>query len=103
MEDRLQREPQGWQPGESHFTLGLCWLPYNDYFAYSIQLTQVEVFSKRTTLSLAAKLFDSLGWLAPVIIRAKVMFQSTWLLGIDWDTLLPNDDGGESSKPSCLS
>jgi len=39
-------------------------------------------------LSLTARLFDPLGWLAPSVIRAKILFQSTWLQGIDWDTPL---------------
>ncbi|XP_029664102.1 uncharacterized protein LOC115236044 [Formica exsecta] len=46
------------------------------------------VFTKRFVLSLTARLFDSLGWLAPTITRAKILFQSTWLQGVDWDTPL---------------
>lgn len=41
--------------------------------------------TKRSLLSDVAKLFDPLGWLAPVIIKAKIMFQALWLLKLEWD------------------
>lgn len=43
---------------------------------------------KRSILSQTAQLFDPLGWLTPVTIRAKTI-QSTWLLGLTWDAPLP--------------
>ncbi|XP_024875256.1 uncharacterized protein LOC112456750, partial [Temnothorax curvispinosus] len=91
-EDRLQREPRWWLPGESHLTLGLRWHPREDQFAYSTQLTQLEAITKRSVLSLAARLFDPLGWLAPTTVLAKILFQSTWLLGLDWHTQLTDTD-----------
>jgi len=48
------------------------------------------VITKRAVLSLTSRLFDPLGWLAPVVTRAKIAFQSTWLLDLDWDD--PLDD-----------
>ncbi|XP_011163879.2 uncharacterized protein LOC105198742 [Solenopsis invicta] len=41
--------------------------------------------TKRSVLSFTARLFDPLGWLAPVVVRAKIAFQATWLLGLAWD------------------
>ncbi|XP_024883926.1 uncharacterized protein LOC112462412, partial [Temnothorax curvispinosus] len=61
VEDRLQQEPRGWQPGESHLTLGLRWHPRDDCFAFAIRLPRVETFSRRAALSLTARLFDPLG------------------------------------------
>ena len=40
-------------------------------------------------LSEIAKLFDPLGWLGPVVIRAKALMQDLWLSGIGWDDSLP--------------
>ncbi|XP_029177500.1 uncharacterized protein LOC114945440 [Nylanderia fulva] len=46
----------------------------------------------RCTLLLTAKLFDPLGWLSPATVLAKIFIQSTWLLGLNWDTPLPTDE-----------
>ncbi|XP_070172246.1 uncharacterized protein [Polyergus mexicanus] len=89
-EHRAQRDLRAWAPHESHGTLGLQWHPSIDGFSFSTRNIAVAVYTKRSVLSLTARLFDSLGWLAPAVIRAKIQFQSTWLLGIDWDT--PLDD-----------
>lgn len=91
-EDCLQREPRWLLPGESHLTLGLLWHPHEDSFAFSRTYPQLDVLSKRTVLSLTAKLFDPLGWLAPVTVRAKIWIQAAWLLGVDWDDPLPERD-----------
>ncbi|XP_025262631.1 uncharacterized protein LOC105253514 [Camponotus floridanus] len=91
-EDRLQREPRWWLPGESHSTLGLLWHPHEDSFAFSMSITQPNVFSKRTVLSLTARLFDPLGWLSPVTVWAKIWIQATWLRGVEWDDSLPEND-----------
>ncbi|XP_011868288.1 PREDICTED: uncharacterized protein LOC105562229, partial [Vollenhovia emeryi] len=91
-EDRLQREPRWWLPGESHSTLGLQWHPLSDDFSFATRLPRIETFTRRTVLALTARLFDPLGWLSPATVRAKIWIQATWLLGIDWDTPLPDDD-----------
>ncbi|XP_070067196.1 uncharacterized protein [Drosophila virilis] len=40
---------------------------------------------------LIAKLFDPAGWLAPVIVRAKIFMQEIWLQELGWDDSLPED------------
>ncbi|XP_060665589.1 uncharacterized protein LOC132797835 [Drosophila nasuta] len=47
-------------------------------------------FSKRV-LSQIAKLFDPAGWLAPVVIWAKIFMQEIWKQEIGWDDSLPAD------------
>ncbi|XP_029170330.1 uncharacterized protein LOC114940017 [Nylanderia fulva] len=91
-DDRLRREARWWLPGESHSTLGLRWQPRDDRFAFATKLTTLSTFTKRSVLSLTAKMFDPLGWLAPTTVLAKIFIQSTWLLGLDWDAPLPSDD-----------
>ncbi|XP_029675204.1 uncharacterized protein LOC115242804 [Formica exsecta] len=91
-EDLLQRDPRWWQPGKSHSTLGLRWHPHEDSFAFSIPPLQLSTVTKRTVLSLTARLFDPMGWLAPTTVRAKIIIQATWLLRVDWDTPLPEGD-----------
>ncbi|XP_066595459.1 uncharacterized protein [Prorops nasuta] len=73
--------------------LGLLWRTESDSFGFNIQ--QVPTPNQRTTkrevLSYLARLFDPLGWLAPVIVRAKILLQDLWILKIDWDTPLPEE------------
>ncbi|XP_070519758.1 uncharacterized protein [Cardiocondyla obscurior] len=51
-----------------------------------------SVPTKRQVLSETARLFDPLGWLGPVIVRAKILLQSFWLQKIDWDQPLSIKD-----------
>ncbi|KAL6419003.1 hypothetical protein ACFW04_011632 [Cataglyphis niger] len=80
-EHRAQRDLLSWTPQESHATLGLHWHPNRDCFSFSTRFLTVAAYTKRSVLSLTARLFDPLGWLAPTVIRAKILFQSTWLRG----------------------
>lgn len=74
-------------------TLGIYWHPHQDLFRFKVNLTPSNNLTptKRILLSDVAKLFDPLGWLAPSVILAKIMFQKLWLLGISWDEKLPAD------------
>jgi len=90
-EDRAQITPLAWSTqGENHFTLGLLWSPEADCFA--LKRPEEEVVTKRSILTQTARLFDSLGWLTPVSILAKITIQSTWLLRLEWDTPLPENE-----------
>ncbi|XP_029163786.1 uncharacterized protein LOC114935214 [Nylanderia fulva] len=90
----LQQLPPAWE-GESHSTLGLRWHPQHDQFSFVFHPHAAINHTKRTVLSETARLFDPMGWLAPVVIRAKIFIQSTWLQGLDWDTPLPPSEARE--------
>lgn len=90
-EHRLQQGPHSWHQ-ESHSTLGLLWHPSEDSFALAIRPRAVTAFTKRRVLAETARLFDPLGWLAPVVVSAKILIQSAWLRQLDWDTPLPSAD-----------
>lgn len=71
-------------------TLGLNWNPKEDTFTYKISLGTLEhCVTKRIVASIVAKIFDPIGWCAPVIIVGKILLQSLWLIELDWDTELP--------------
>ncbi|XP_024868970.1 uncharacterized protein LOC112452802 [Temnothorax curvispinosus] len=74
------------------FPLSLQWQPEKDTFAFQVHPATSTQVTKRSVLSHTARLFDPLGWLAPVIIGAKILIQSTWLQGLEWDQPLATRD-----------
>lgn len=71
--------------------LGVLWHPRKYIFQYKIQDTKSEVQSttKRSLLAQIASLFDPLGLVGPIIIKAKILMQEMWRLKIDWDKPVP--------------
>ncbi|XP_017875755.1 uncharacterized protein LOC108622407 [Ceratina calcarata] len=67
--------------------LGLRWVPSADYFYFNLTRFQPSATppTKRSLFSEIAKLYDPLGWLSPVVVRAKILMQSQWLEKIHWD------------------
>lgn len=73
-------------------TLGLWWDAERDEFLFKHSADYVgshKRLTKRVVLSEIARIFDPLGLLAPIIIRAKIQMQELWKIKIDWDESLP--------------
>ncbi|XP_014207079.1 uncharacterized protein LOC106635686 [Copidosoma floridanum] len=71
-------------------TLGLKWLPNLDVFTFTTKPVSVNgEVTKRSILSVIARLFDPLGWLAPTMVIAKIILQDLWLNNLDWDSPVP--------------
>ncbi|XP_071579890.1 uncharacterized protein [Temnothorax nylanderi] len=79
------------QADENLKILGISWNPARDVFQFQVAIEGQVPKSKRTILSMIAKLFDPLGWVTPVTITAKVFMQRLWRLKLDWDEELPPD------------
>lgn len=90
-EYQIQQSSHEWE-GDSHATLGLHWYPEMDSFAFAIKRSTLTLFTKRHVLAETARLFDPMGWLAPVVMRAKIQIQSAWLRALEWDDPLPTVD-----------
>ncbi|XP_051157421.1 uncharacterized protein LOC127279230 [Leptopilina boulardi] len=76
--------------GDTTKTLGVYWNPKSDLITYSVSMSKHNLpIIKRTILSLTVQLFDPLGLLGPVILIAKILLQTLWLLKIDWDESVP--------------
>lgn len=76
----MQADLYAWEPHESHSMLGLQWHPG---IYCSTRAVEARTIMKRIILSQTAQLFDTLGWLAPVLVRAKILIQSIWLQDLD--------------------
>lgn len=71
--------------------LGLNWCPSTDMFKFEVDLKEIKRHTKCSLLSEASKIFDPLGWLAPTIVRVKILFQQLWLHKMEWTDELPVD------------
>ncbi|XP_056006628.1 uncharacterized protein LOC130050470 [Ostrea edulis] len=71
--------------------LGMRWDPEQDIltFAKKISNTESRFISKREILRQSSSIFDPLGLLGPVTIRAKLLMQQLWKQKLSWDEILP--------------
>ena len=65
--------------------LGLSWNSRTDTMFTAVQLSEEFRSTKRGIISDVARTFDVLGWITPVLVIMKVLFQQLWLLKIGWD------------------
>ncbi|KRX49588.1 hypothetical protein T09_1788 [Trichinella sp. T9] len=71
-------------------TLGVLWDTESDQLSFrQPEVDAEEQDTKRTLLSLAATIFDPLGYLTPFTVRAKMLLQLLWQEGTSWDDPLP--------------
>ncbi|XP_068987466.1 uncharacterized protein [Bombus flavifrons] len=80
------------QLGESQTlkTLGIYWDSQENAILYSVEPTAtITRVTKRSMSSVTARIYDPLGLLAPVIVKAKILLQRVWALKLDWDESLP--------------
>ncbi|CAG7729101.1 unnamed protein product, partial [Allacma fusca] len=77
--------------------LGLYWNPNSDAFSFKLAFEKVDpdvvsgkrVPTKRDILKLMMSLYDPLGFLAYFVVKAKILFQKVWRLGLNWDEAIP--------------
>lgn len=73
-------------------TLGLIWETHTDNFKFKIpSWHQSKLITKRTVLSDAARLFDPLGLIGPVVVQAKIFLQTLWMIKVAWDEPLSEE------------
>ncbi|GFY36932.1 integrase catalytic domain-containing protein [Trichonephila clavipes] len=73
--------------------LGISWDTDRDVFYFDIE-SLLSFISKRTDtkrflLQVAGRIFDPLGFIAPYVIRLKILIQSIWETGLLWDQEMP--------------
>lgn len=75
-------------------TLGMLWDPHNDQFRFDAEIFDEDTskpITKQVVLSQMSKLFDPVGFVAPVIVLFKVLMQNIWARKLDWTEPLPSD------------
>lgn len=72
--------------------LGIKWMVQEDCFCYDFG---VEISNqsptKRFVIASVARLYDPVGWIAPVIILGKMLIQDIWRSKCDWDAIVSID------------
>ena len=84
-------------PAEAHpipKTLKLKWNTVTDNLVFGIDVGIVKsrsksVYTKREVASLAAKIFDPIGLIAPFSVRSNKILQSLWTKGVEWNEEIP--------------
>ena len=93
--------------------LGTFWIPETDMFVFKVSLklkiksgscidvTSITVLreheselllTRRTMLSNVSMIFDPVGFLAPILLEAKLLLRESWCVpGIGWDDPLPDE------------
>lgn len=87
---------------ETQKTLGLQWDSSTDSFIFTqdlhLQPTN-KTITKRELLSEMSRLYDPLGWLSPVSLKIKLLFQEVWsTTECQWDDNLPQQINQEWSR-----
>lgn len=61
------------------------WNIQEDSLQYTVQIIENLQATKRNILSVISRVFDPLGLIGPVVVRAKVILQRLWSENLDWD------------------
>lgn len=87
--DRLCQNLE-WDSKSFSKILGMQWNAKEDSFCFQIDGSTDSVCTKRSILSFAARIWDILGFLCPVIVRIKILLQQLWSLKLGWDETPPH-------------
>ena len=72
--------------------LGVSWNPLNDTIKFEVKLKQDKPYTKRVILSNISRLFDPLGLVSVVTIKARIGLQEIWRMKkFGWDDPLPGE------------
>ena len=73
--------------------LGVQWNVLEDEFHFNVKMPEHDRrFTRRMILSYVNSLYDPLGFVAPVILIARIMQQRIVQMNLDWDDELPDEE-----------
>ena len=80
---------------EEHKVLGIIWNYSSDQLSIDlnkvIENAKLLPPTKRSVLKVVAQVCDPLGWISPVVITMKILFQKLCMDKEDWDTPLKKE------------
>ena len=88
-EKLLTKDATTLQPSAQPKALGLQWDSKEDVMSPSIHTPSSYRQTKRGIISDVSKTFDVLGWIAPAVLPMKILYQTLWEKGQEWDGLAP--------------
>ncbi len=88
-EDERETSLQSFDSEETIKALGVQWCPSTDNFTFKCAKISDDVLTKRVLLADLSKVFDPLGFLSCVTVRAKLQMQELWRLNVEWDEEVP--------------
>ncbi|XP_074026866.1 uncharacterized protein [Leptinotarsa decemlineata] len=77
---------------QSTKALGILWHATDDVLSYDVKNTfDHSRVTKRMILSQISQIFDPIGLVSPVTIRAKIILQQLWREKLDWNETIPQN------------
>ena len=73
--------------------LGVIWKTDKDKFSFTDNLIHYPIITKRNMLKVLASVFDPLGFLTPILMNGKRIFQEACRQKISWDEEIPKEMG----------
>ncbi|XP_055850362.1 uncharacterized protein LOC129914935 [Episyrphus balteatus] len=90
-EEQREMSPKEFEEYSTVKLLGLQWSPANDSFSYKVNLNDKASSTKRQILSESSRIFDPIGFLTPVVIGIKILFQELWRKKYKWDDVISSE------------
>ena len=89
-EDRAKSVSLALDESASERALGIKWTVADDMFGYTIKVAE-KAATKRGALSVLSSVYDPLGFVSPVILKARRIVQELFRLKIGWDEVMPEE------------
>ena len=70
--------------------LGVSWDPNSDMLTFKVVNKNIPE-TKRGILSMVSSIFDPMGLISPIIVKAKLLIDEIWRRSLGWDEELPRD------------
>jgi len=93
-QDQAQSNTIDFSKSEPLKALGICWNTITDSFLFNIPQSVLKMNDpemKRSLLSIASRIFDPMGLLTQITVKAKILFQDLWQRGLEWEDQLDEE------------